>query len=185
MGEAEFRSSRVMPGVTFRTYFEAWRDCFARAFGALQLDGDAHAASASFVKQISKRDAFPETIEALAAIQPRWRTAVLSNADDDYLLPNLDALGMKFERALSSEKARVYKPLPGLFTELLHDMGLSPQETAYVGDRQLEDVGGARGVGMHAVWINRRETALDPSLPVPACQIHSLLELPRVLQKLG
>ncbi len=48
--EATFRDSRVRPGVAFRSYYEAWRDCFSRSFSVLGLSGDADAASRSFIR---------------------------------------------------------------------------------------------------------------------------------------
>jgi 2-haloacid dehalogenase len=179
--DSEFRASRVRPEVPFRTYYEAWRDCFVHAFTILGIPGDPGCATSSFISFISRRNPYPETVEAVRAVQDRWRTAVLSNADDDYLMPNLDLLGLEFEAVLSSEEARVYKPLPGLFRQMLRRLNVTPGESVYVGDRQYEDVQGASEVGINAVWINRSGTPPDPNLPEPAYQIHSLLELPGLL----
>jgi 2-haloalkanoic acid dehalogenase type II len=177
----EFRSSRVRADTPFQTYHQAWRDGFARAFNTLGLSGDPEAAVDKSIRELSHRAAFPETAQALKAIQKNWRTAVLSNADDNFLLPNLEHLSLDFEVVLSSEGARSYKPNPDLFLEMLRRLGVNPEETVYVGDQQLEDVQGALGVGINAIWINRRGAALDPQLPKPACQISSLLELPGLL----
>ena len=180
--EAEFRNSRVKPEVPFRNYYQAWRECFKRAFKILELNGDPDAASSSFIRYISRREPYPETVEALKAVQTRWRIAMLSNADDDYLMPNLELLGVDFDAVLSSEKARIYKPLPELFRKMLNTLDVAAEESVYVGDRQLEDVQGATEVGIHAVWINRTATPADPDLPEPAHQISSLLELPGLLE---
>lgn len=180
--ESEFRADRVKPGEPFRSYYEAWRDCFRHAFTRLDLPGDAEAASASFIRYLSHREPYPETVEALTALQVQWRTAVLSNADDDYLLPNLEGLGLEFEAVLSSEQVRVYKPLPGLFREMLRTLDVVPEESIYVGDQQFEDVQGASAVGINAVWMNRAGAPPNPEFPEPACQIHSLLELPGLLR---
>ena len=180
-GESEFRATRVMPRVPFRTYFEGWRDCFAQAFNILGIRGDPDSAARSFISYISQREPYSETIEALTAVQTNWRTAVLSNADDDFLLPNLELLGLEFEAVLSSEEARVYKPLPGLFRQMLRRLNVTADESVYVGDRQYEDVQGASDVGINAIWINRSGAAPDPRLAEPACQITSLLELPGLL----
>ena len=107
--------------------------------------------------------------------------AVLSNADDGYLLPNVTSLGLNFAQVLSSEEGRAYKPDPGLFREVLRRLNVDPSEAIYVGDRQYEDVQGASTVGMATVWINRIGTPLDPGLPKPDHQINSLLELPGIL----
>ena len=179
--DSEFRASRVKPATPFRTYYQAWRDCFDHSFAILGISGDADSATSSFISYISNREPYPETVEAVRAIQGRWRTAVLSNADDDYLLPNLELLDLKFEAVLSSEQARVYKPLPGLFRQMLRRLNVAPGESAYVGDRQYEDVQGASEVGIHAIWINRSGDSPDSNLPEPAYQIKSLLELPDLL----
>ena len=179
--ESEFRASRVRPEVPFRTYYQAWRDCFGHAFTSLGIPGDPGSATSSFISYISRRDPYPETLEAVRVVQDGWRTAVLSNADDDYLLLNLELLGLEFEAVLSSEEARVYKPLPGLFRQMLGRLNVAPGESVYVGDRQYEDVQGASEVGINAIWINRSGAPPDPHLPEPACQINSLLELPGLL----
>ena len=179
--ETEFRESRVKSGVAFRSYFEGWRDNFAQAFASLSLAGDAEAASRWTIEDLSRRPPYGETVEALVLLQRGWRTAVLSNADDDFLLPNLQLLGVEFERVLSSEEARVYKPRPGLFQEILRRLKVNPQESVYVGDKQVEDVQGAQQAGMRAIWINRSQSAADPLLPQPDYQINSLLQLPGLL----
>ena len=179
--ETEFRESRVRPGVAFRSYLEGWRDNFAQAFASLSLAGDAEGASRRTIEDLSRRPPYEETVEALGLVRRGWRIAVLSNADDDFLLPNLERMGVEFEAILSSEEARVYKPRPELFQEILRRLKVTPEEAVYVGDRQLEDVQGARQAGMKAVWINRYEAGADPKLPQPDYQIKNLLELPRVL----
>ena len=183
--DQSFRANRIQPGAPFQTYYDGWRECFERTFAALWLEGDASAASRRSFLDLSRRPTYPDTLKALRAVQRGWRTAVLSNADDDYLLPALKRLGFKFDAVLSSEQARAYKPHPSLFQEILNRLGVSPEESVYVGDRQFEDVKGASQIGMRTVWINRGGAPLNPNLPSPDHQIRSLLELPRVLDPKG
>jgi putative hydrolase of the HAD superfamily len=105
----------------------------------------------------------------------------LSNADDGFLLPNLELLEVGFDTVLTSEQAQIYKPRLELFQLMLEQLGVTPEETVYVGDRQLEDVKGPSEAGMHPVWINRNKRPLDPDLPTPPHQISSLFELPKLL----
>lgn len=179
--EEEFRNSRLDPDRPFQSYFSAWKGGFERAFSILNLDGDAQAATEEFFRHLSRRDPFPETDEAVAEVQKRYRTALLSNADDGFMLPNLELLQVGFETVLTSEQAQIYKPRPELFQLMLERLGVSADETAYVGDRQLEDVVGPSEAGIHPVWINRNNRPLDPNLPIPTHQISSLLELPKLL----
>ena len=133
---------------------------------------------------LSQREPFPETEQAVRQVQKNYRTAVLSNADDGFLLPNLRLLDLEFETVLSSEMARSYKPQPELFLEMLSRLGLQAEETVYVGDRHYEDVHGARSVGMRAVWINRGDRGLRDDLPAPAHTIASLNELPSTIEQI-
>lgn len=177
----DFRRDRIRAGAPFQTYQQAWRNGFARAFNILGLPGDPEAAVGKAISDLTRRTSFPETAQALKVIQGTWRTAILSNADDSFLLPNLERLGLDFEVVLSSESARSYKPMPDMFLTMIRRLGVNPEETVYVGDQQLEDVQGPAGVGINSIWINRRGVALDPQLPKPACQIKSLMELPGLL----
>ena len=179
--DQEFQSTRLKSDAPFQTYRQAWREGFARAFNTLKVSGNPEAAVDKSIKDLAYRSPFPETTQAVTVIQEKWRTAVLSNADDAFLLPNLEFLGLQFEAVLSSERARSYKPEPGLFLEVVRRLGVNPKESVYVGDRQFEDVQGATGVGMNAIWINRLSAAPEPNLPKPDYQISSLLELPGLL----
>lgn len=173
----EFRKQRVDPGRAFKSYRDAWEEGFANAFAAVGEAGDPRAAADRFLADLSQREPFPETIEALGQVAKGHRTALLSNADDGFLLPNVDRLGLNFEQVLSSEQARVYKPLPGLFQQMLRTLQVKPEEALYVGDRQYEDVFGASRLGMRSVWINRSNQPPDLQLPKPTYQIANLTEL--------
>ena len=102
-------------------------------------------------------------------MQGSYRTAVLSNADDGFLLPNLELLDCEFETVLSSEMARSYKPQPELFLEMLNRLSVEPGEAVYVGDRHYEDVYGASRVGINAVWMDRSDRGAQgrPAATVP------------------
>lgn len=179
--DKDFRNRRIEAGRPFQSYYNAWEKGFRKAFDALNQPGDPKAATDMFFADLALREPFLETLESLHRVQKTHRTAVLSNADDGFLLPNVKSLGLTFERVLSSEEAGVYKPLPGLFEKMLRTLNVKPEETVYVGDRQFEDVLGASRVGMHSMWINRGGKALDPQLPKPAHQITTLTELPDLL----
>ena len=182
--EEKFRLRRTDPSLPFQTYFDAWTGGFRMAFQAMGIPGDAEAATTRFFADLSRREPFPETEQVVKQVQSSYRTAVLSNADDGFLLPNLQLLDLEFETVLSSEMARSYKPQPELFLEMLARLALRAEETVYVGDRHYEDVHGARSVGMHAVWINRGDRDLRDDLPAPTHAIKGLTELPSTVQKI-
>ena len=181
--EERFRLRRTDPSLPFQTYFDAWAGGFRDAFESMGLPGDADAATRRFFADLSRRQPFPETQQALKQLQSKYRIAVLSNADDGFLLPNLKLLDFDFEIVLSSEKARCYKPQPELFLEMLRLLKLDPGETVYVGDRHYEDVFGASSVGMNAVWVDRKDRGLREDLAPPSQAVTSLLELPALIEE--
>ena len=166
----------------FKSYEEAWRDCFDQVFSRLGLVGDATAAAKEAVRDMGMREPYQDALDALPVIQARWATGVLSNADDKYLFPLLSRTGWKFESVLSSEGARAYKPLPSPFRQIMEKLGVAPDETIYVGDTLVDDVLGAKGVGMRVAWVNRGGGTPDPQVPEPDYEIRTLTELPGILQ---
>lgn len=186
--EVGFRKVRInleQPELTppFKSYETAWMECFEQTFENMGLgSGDPAAAARKAVLDMGLREAYPETNSALSEVQAEWRTAVLSNADDDYLFPLIEKMGWKFDAVLSSEGAAAYKPLPTAFHQILEMLGAEPEECIYVGDTLLDDVFGAREVGMSSVWINRIGASHDPNMPVPDYEISSLDELPGLLR---
>lgn len=185
--EVQFRKDRLnmedpYNSPPFKSYEEAWRDCFASVFAHRGLDGDADVAAKESIVSMGRRDAYPEVAESIAALQGRWTTAILSNADDDYLLPQLKRIGLTFPVVLSSEMIGAYKPHPLPFRRVLKALDLEPQEAVYVGDNPFDDVVGAKGVGMNAVWINRNGKTLDKAQPQPDFQVASLAQLPSILE---
>ena len=166
----------------FKSYEQAWSECFSGVFTKLGLKGNASAAANDAIRDMGRRKPYQDALDALPVLQAGWTTGVLSNADDNYLFPLLDRMGWKFEAVLSSEGARAYKPLPAPFREIMDRMGVGPDEAIYVGDTLYDDVVGAKGVGMRAVWINRHGVSPDPQYLSPDYEIKSLNELPEILR---
>ncbi len=188
--EVAFRNQRLNldepeKSPPFKSYEEAWRDCFVEVFSKLDLQGNAASAARETIVDMGERDPYPDAVEAIPKIQARWRTGILSNADDDYLFPLLKNIGWEFEAVLSSEGVRAYKPLPSPFWHILEKLNVRPEEAIYVGDTPYDDVLGAKGVGMRAVWINRHGASIGPLEVTPDYEVKSLNELPEILQREG
>jgi putative hydrolase of the HAD superfamily len=77
------------------------------------------------------------------------------------------------------------KPHPALFRQVLDDIGVPAQQIVFVGDRLVEDVGGAQAAGMRAVLTHqfRQEQPADGS-PQPDAVIQRLSGLPDVIERL-
>jgi putative hydrolase of the HAD superfamily len=103
--------------------------------------------------------AFDETRPTLEALQRAgWRLAVITNGDGDAQRGKLAATGLTefFESVIVSGEVKVAKPDPGIFRLSEKNLGLKPEELAYVGDRMDVDVQGARAAGWTAIWLDRK-----------------------------
>lgn len=86
-----------------------------------------------------------------------------------YILSNIDTLdvrmatefhGIKVNEIITSEDVKSYKPRPELFLEALRRFELKVDEVIHVGDSISSDVGGAKSMGIRAIWLNRMNKQL-------------------------
>lgn len=99
-------------------------------------------------------DDVPAALARLAASD--LRLAVVSNWDER--LPALLAeLGIaeRFTAIVVSVEVGVEKPHPAIFAAAAERLGVDPERIVHVGDRRLEDVEGAEGAGLRALWLAR------------------------------
>ena len=178
--ELQFRKDRLVQDADgkppqFKSYRQAWKETFESVFLPLGK-GDADAAADRTILDQNHRQLFPEARRVLAALRDsgRLKLGLLSNADDDALLPLLENHRLCFDGTVTSEGARAYKPLPGPFLLVLDALGLPAEACLYVGDTQLDDVYGAKNAGMRCAWLNRRGASLDPALPSPDYELNDL-----------
>jgi len=57
------------------------------------------------------------------------------------------------------------KPNPAVFVLALRRAGCAAEDAVFVGNDVEADVGGARGVGIRPVWLNRQKLDLKPGCP--------------------
>lgn len=169
----------------FAPYRKTWADHFRAAFRAVGVAGDPEAATAALHRLLGEAEAYPEVPEVLAALRDRYRLALISNADDDWLHACLRKNGLtEWETAVSSEEVRAYKPHPAIFREALRRLDLRPEEVLYVGDSPYADVLGARHMGMPVAWVNRRGAPLPKRVPQPTVTVATLTGLLDALPEL-
>ena len=78
------------------------------------------------------------------------------------------------------------KPHPSLFLRALDELGVPPEEALFVGDRLVDDIGGAQGVGMRAVLTHQyRQEPLQGAANTPDAVVRRLGELPDVIERMA
>lgn len=187
------------PVPPFRPYSEEWPEHFAICFEEFGVRGDARLAYERLVELLGRAQAFPEARRVVETLSRRFPTALLSNADDNFLRPALSFNGFAFPVVVSSESARAYKPHVAIFQNLESEVGVPRESILYVGDSRFADIAGAKNAGMQAAWVNRKgrrplEEAGRPAgdtagssdraqrdLPPPDYEIESLDKLLEIL----
>ena len=113
---------------------------------------------------------------AVAANQPASTEGFLASCD------------LPFDLISSSEGWGVEKPDPRFFERVVAELGLEPEEVAYVGDRVDNDVVPAAAAGLVAVFIRRGPWgfihASWPEVDQAQIRLESLTELPGALASL-
>lgn len=99
--------------------------------------------------------AFPNMEYVLKELKNRGiALGMITNGFTKFQNLNLQALGIHnlIDTILISEQEGIKKPQPEIFLRALEKLGVTPEESLYVGDHPENDVIGAQNVGMKAVW---------------------------------
>jgi putative hydrolase of the HAD superfamily len=129
----------------------------------------------------------PHVAACLAALKARGlRIGLVSNTGRTWgkvLRVVKEKLGLAayFDVLVYSDEVEVRKPRPAIFRHALRLLDLPASDVVHVGDDLDADVGGAKGVGMGAVWYRgarRQEGASD----LPDAAVDDLGALPALLE---
>ncbi|MEE4602052.1 MAG: HAD family hydrolase [Desulfobacteraceae bacterium] len=133
---------------------------------------------------------FPETEEVLESLSDRYEVALITNTQGQKttgthrisLFPELE----KFFRVIivAGENGIPAKPDPEPFRLCLEKLNLAAGQAVYVGDDYRIDICGARGAGLHPVWlkhdsVRRNWPSVKNSVPV-ITNLKQLLELDNI-----
>ncbi|MED4004896.1 HAD family hydrolase [Priestia aryabhattai] len=107
---------------------------------------------------------------------------MITNGFTDFQWMNIKALRIDhyFDTILVSEQEGIKKPHKDIFLRALKALDVSAEESVYVGDHPENDVLGARGAGMHAVW--KKDAFFDGSF-TDSYIIEDLKELLNVMNE--
>jgi 2-haloacid dehalogenase len=148
----------------YRPYREICELSLEETFAHFGLTGEGRLINHYF-------DAFPrfflydDVVPTLDRLSRRYRLAVVSNIDDDLLAAT--PLPRAFDLVCTAERAKGYKPDGALFRYLIQHAGCPKEEILHVGQSQFTDLVGGKPLGLTIAWINRRQVALDESVPRP------------------
>ena len=99
---------------------------------------------------------FPDSPKALQALKKRYRLAIISNIDDDLFTFSAQKLGVKFDRVITAQQAKSYKPSLNNFQLAFARIGVPTNKILHVAQSLFHDIVPAQSLGLSTVWINRR-----------------------------
>jgi 2-haloacid dehalogenase len=91
------------------------------------------------------------------------RLAVLTNCDEDLFAQTERAFHERFDLVVTAERVRDYKPSPTHFRFFSRSSGVVDSDWVHVACSWYHDIGPARDLGIHRVWLDRDGTGQDSS----------------------
>ena len=172
------RPQRIEDVTHFQSYAEQWRTHGEGLFTYLGVRGVGPRYAAARFAGHAQAPLYPDATPALDALRERGTlTAILSDADTEYLPASVKGNALAVDVVVSSEELQRYKPDASTFVEVCRRLNISPQEAVVVGDSPVNDIEGASWAGLRAVWLNRAGAAWPLTSCRPAAEIAALTEL--------
>ena len=94
---------------------------------------------------------FPEAISLLTKLISKYWLATVTNGNADV---EVTPIASFFRYNVTAASVGVMKPAREPFLKVLEMAGVIPSEAVHIGDNLVDDIQGARGAGMHAIWVN-------------------------------
>jgi 2-haloacid dehalogenase len=150
------RYHELEPQVQAEDPSRAYRDVLREVSTRLGLD-DAD----ELARSLPDWPVFPEVHDALEdARRRRWKLAILSNTDRDFIVASMSSIGVPFELAIVASEIGSYKPALGHWRAFEERVERLPD--VHVGASYFHDVVPATSLGIPTVWINRLAESFEP-----------------------
>jgi 2-haloacid dehalogenase len=181
----EYAWLRLLSG-TYADFWQVTQDAlvFAARKLKLELDPDKRAELMnSFLALVPWPDVVP-ALDSLA--KSGLRLVLLSNLTPRMLEANLARSGLsaRFDRVLSTDRARTYKPDPRAYRLGSEALGLRPEEILFVAHAGW-DAAGAKAFGYPAFWVNRSGLPPEELGALPDAEGRDLSDLVRFIDQAG
>jgi 2-haloacid dehalogenase len=120
----------------------------------LKIDGFDAAAREEFTHAWERLPAWPDVSAGLEALGKRFTIATLSNGNRSQQQALMRFTGLPFQRLLSAEDFKHYKPDPEVYLGAAAELGLAPGQLMMVAAHK-SDLRAAQSVGFRAAFVER------------------------------
>jgi 2-haloacid dehalogenase len=141
-------------------YLDSTRRALLYTLRSLKLPFDA-ADVARIMEGWQDLKPFPDSLPGLARLRSRFKLAVLSNGERDFLASLVKGrMHADFDAVISVQEVGVFKPNPQVYRYAARVLGAEPQELMMVSAHSFDAVG-ARVSGYRAAYVNRYDLPYD------------------------
>jgi putative hydrolase of the HAD superfamily len=179
----EFRElERFAPGYRL----EAW----TRGLSRLGVNSDEWGSKLADMFPAERRSRsliYDDTLAVLDAFRGNYQLLLLTNGAPDLQkekIAGVPSLASYFEDIVISGQFGKGKPDPAIFQHALGLLGVQADEAIMIGDKLTTDILGSLHTGISNAWLNRKGVSRNDEI-VPMFEIHSLMELPKLIESLN
>jgi HAD superfamily hydrolase (TIGR01549 family) len=147
-------------------------------YATTQAQALAEAGFEAFLTARNQVELFSDALPTLNMLAQQFQLGVITNGNADV---RRVGIANYFQFALSAEELGVGKPDPVPFIEALRRANSRAQLAVHIGDHPNDDIAGAQGAGLRAIWFNPQGKSWEAEHR-PDAEIRSLSQLPALLK---
>lgn len=128
-----------------------------------------------------KVDMLPDSVDVIKKLKQRgYILGMITNGNSKLQNTKLDTAGIRglFDVVVVSDDIGIWKPEAGIFEYAMNKVGVTAEQSVYVGDHPVNDIQGALNARMQPVWMNYGSFAGQATEGVPGIEnIRELLDM--------
>lgn len=115
----------------------------------------------SILAEYEKLDSYKE-VEKVLSEGDNKQCVIFSNGSRDMLEPLIEQSGLAeyFDRVISVDDIKQYKPSPASYMQVLNTLGIKREEVLFMSSNGW-DISGAKSFGFKTAWINRNHAPVE------------------------
>ena len=137
------------------------------------------AAKFYFMPEIDAWQPYTDAVDTLSRLtENKFKLGIVSNAKSEWVVHEILSkydLQKYFGTVVTSAAMRVRKPRSDIFSKALKDLEVEAKDAVFIGDSLEADIGGAKKVGMHSIYVSRKPQE-NPGMSFPEATVFSLTE---------
>ena len=172
------RSTIQKEYITYREVLTRVMEHIGKSLSLNLLDKD----KSCLVDRFGDWDPFPDSHDALLALQEKYKLAIISNVDDEMFSLTMRCIGIRFEYIITAKQVQSYKPSHKNFAYALERFNVPKDQVLHIAQSIYHDIIPTNELGWKNVWVNRynEPERTDPA-EYPDLEVPDLASLIRII----